>query len=133
MTAIVQHGPSILLALAVTIAGGIGALARTELNDFIAHRVKSDFPYGILTINIAGSFVLGILTGLIWYHGLPANLLTIAGIGVCGGFTTWSTAIWESLALLRLGLFAQAVAYTFGGLALAIAAAAAGIAIDALI
>jgi CrcB protein len=133
MTAAAQHGPGLLLVVAVTVAGGLGALARTELNDFIAHRVKSDFPYGILAINVIGSFLLGILTGLVWYHGLPANLLTIAGIGVCGGFTTWSTAAWETLALLRLRLFIQAIAYTFGGLVLAVGTAAAGIALAALV
>jgi fluoride exporter len=133
MIAATQQSPDLLLALVVTLAGAAGAVSRTLLNDFIAHRVASDFPFGILTINVAGSFLLGLLTGLAWYHGLPANVLTVAGIGLCGGFTTWSTAIWETLALLRLRLLAQAVLYTIGGVTVAVGAAAAGIAVAALV
>lgn len=127
------HSPDILLALVVAVAGGVGALARTEVNDFIAHRVASDFPFGILSINVTGSFLLGLLTGLAWYHGLPANDLTIGGIGLCGGFTTWSTATWETLALIRLRLFLQALTYTLGGLGLVVGAATAGIGVAALL
>jgi CrcB protein len=123
--------PDLGLALAVTLAGGAGALLRTLLNDAVAHRLAGDFPLGILSINIAGSFLLGLVTGLAWYHGLSSTTLAIVGIGLCGGFTTWSTAIWETLALLRLRLFAQAAFYTLGGLGLALGAAAAGIGIAA--
>lgn len=126
------QSPDLVLALAVTVAGALGALARTLVNDAIAHRVASDFPFGILAINVTGSFVLGLLTGLALYHGWPTNVVTIAGIGACGGFTTWSTSIWETLQLLRLRLFTQSVLYTVGGLALAIAAAAAGIGLAGL-
>ncbi|HVB90872.1 MAG TPA: CrcB family protein [Acidimicrobiales bacterium] len=118
--------------LAVMAAGGAGALARTFVNDAIAHRVRADFPFGILTVNVTGSFALGLLTGLTWYHGLSSEAFTIAAVGVCGGFTTWSTAIWETLALLRLRLFTQAALYTLGGLALALGVAAAGIGVAAL-
>jgi CrcB protein len=124
--------PGLSVAMAVMLAGAFGALARTLVNDAIAHRVASDFPFGILAVNVEGSFALGLLTGLTWYHGLPANALTIGGIGLCGGFTTWSTAIWETLQLLRLRLFTQSALYTVGGLALAVAAAAAGIGVAGL-
>jgi CrcB protein len=113
-------------------AGAVGALGRTYLNDAIAHRVATDFPIGILTVNVSGSFVLGLVTGLAWYHGLSPTAATIVGVGLCGGFTTWSTAVWETLALLRLRHRTQAVAYTFGGLALAVGVAAVGIVIAAI-
>jgi CrcB protein len=129
---ITTHSPSLLLALGILIAGAVGAVGRTVINDAMAHRIRSDFPYGILTINVMGSLLLGVLTGLTWYHGLSANVLTVGGIGLCGGFTTWSTAIWETLALLRLRLFTQAALYTFGGLALAVGGAAIGIGLTGL-
>lgn len=131
MTA-VAHAPDLTLALVIALAGGLGALARTELNDAMAHRVASDFPFGILAVNVSGSFVLGFLTGLAMYHGLSSHTLFVAGVGFCGGFTTWSTAIWETLQLLRLRLYAQSAAYTLGGLALAVGAAALGIAAASL-
>ena len=55
---------TVTLGLAVLVAGAFGALARQLLNDAIAHRVRSDFPFGILTINLLGSFALGLLTGM---------------------------------------------------------------------
>jgi fluoride exporter len=126
------HSPTLGLALAVAGAGALGALLRTFLNDAIAHRVRSDFPFGILSVNVSGSFLLGLLTGLSWYHGLPADVVVVAGVGLCGGFTTWSTAIWETLALLRLGRLGQAASYTLGGLAMAVGAAGLGIGLAAL-
>jgi CrcB protein len=123
----------LVLALWVTVAGGLGALARTFVNDAIAHRVRSDFPWGILSVNLTGSLLLGLLTGLAWYHGLSADALTVGGVGLCGGLTTWSTAIWESLQLARLRLFTQATLYTLLGLAVAVGAAAAGIGLAALV
>jgi CrcB protein len=128
-----SHLSTLSLTLAVSVCGGAGALFRTFVNDAIAHRVRSDFPFGILTINVTGSFLLGLLTGLYWYHGLSSDLLTVAGVGLCGGFTTWSTSIWETLALLRLRLFAQAAAYTLGGLGPAVGVAALGIGAAALL
>jgi CrcB protein len=130
--ATVGHSPTLWLALAVTLCGGTGALVRTLINDALAHRIRSDFPFGILSINVAGSFLLGLLTGLHLYHGLSTATLAMLGAGLCGGFTTWSTAIWESLQLLRLRLLSQATLYTLGGLLLAIAAAAGGIGIAVL-
>jgi fluoride exporter len=130
--AVAAQSPGLVLALAVTLAGGAGALGRTLVNDAVAHRLRSDFPFGILSINVVGSLVLGLLTGLAWYHHLPADVLTVAGIGLCGGFTTWSTAIWETLALIRLRLFSQAALYTLGGMVLAVGGAAAGIGLAAL-
>jgi CrcB protein len=126
------HSPGLTLLLAVLLAGASGALARTFVNDAIAHWARSDFPFGILSINVAGSFLLGLLTGLHLYHGLSTATLAMLGAGLCGGFTTWSTAIWESLQLLRLRLLSQATLYTLGGLLLAIAAAAGGIGIAVL-
>ena len=130
------HSPSpthnLVLAVSVAVAGALGALARNLLNDAMAHRVRSDFPYGILTINLAGSFALGLLTGMALYLGLSTDALLIAGTGVCGGFTTWSTSIWETLQLLRLRLFAQTALHTLGGVAIAVGLAAAGIALAGL-
>jgi CrcB protein len=132
MSATVTHSPSLLLIPAILLAGAFGALARTLINDAIVQRVASDFPYGILIINLIGSFVLGLLTGMAMYHGLSADALIVTGTGICGGFTTWSTSIWESLQLLRLRLFRQSVLYTVGGLALGVGVAAAGLGLAAL-
>jgi CrcB protein len=105
------------LALLVALCGGLGSVARFFLDGAIEDRVTTTFPVGILTINIAGSFLLGRLVGLLWYHG----------IGFCGGFTTWSTASWETLVLLKRNERAAAALYALGGLAVALGVGIVGV------
>ena len=81
---------------------------------------------------MGGSLVLGLVTGLVWYHGLGNRARVVLGLGFCGGLTTWSTASWESVRLAQDGRWKEAFVYTLGGLAAALAAAAAGIALGAL-
>ena len=54
-------------------------------------------------------------------------MLAIAGIGLCGGYTTWSTASWETVHLVHTGHRTEAVVYTLGSLVVCLASAAAGI------
>jgi CrcB protein len=116
----------VILAIAVGVAASLGAILRYGLDEVISRRSGTPVPLGTMVVNISGSFVLGLVTGLAAHHGLPSRTATICGAGLCGGFTTWSTYCWESLALARdraLG----AMAFTLGAsLALCLAAAAAG-------
>ncbi len=114
------------LALAVAGAGGGGAGCRYLMDRAIQGRRRSTFPFGTLAVNVSGS-----LTGLLTYHGLSSRVLAVAGTGFCGGFTTWSTASWESVRLLIDHSWPRAAVYTLGGLAAALLAAAAGIALGA--
>ena len=59
--------------------------------------------------------------------------LAVVGAGLCGGYTTWSTASWETIHLLHTGHRGEAVVYTLGGLAVCLAAAAVGIGLMALV
>ena len=89
-------------------------------------------PVGTLVVNASGSLLLGVLTGLSLYHGLGPHLLAVIGIGLCGGYTTWSTASWETIHLLHTGRRTDAVVYTLSSLALCLVAATAGIGLMAL-
>jgi CrcB protein len=77
--------------------------------------------------------VLGVLTGCSLYHGLGPHQLSVAGVGLCGGYTTWSTASWESVHLVRNGHRTEALVYTFGGLVTCLGAAALGIGLAGLL
>jgi CrcB protein len=132
-TAATTHSPTLLLALAVAVAGGVGALLRALLIHHLSVRRPDPLPVGTLVVNASGSLLLGFLTGLSLYHGLGPHPLSVAGIGLCGGYTTWSTASWETVHLVRSGHRSAALAYTFGGLFLCLAAAAAGIALAAAV
>lgn len=89
------------IAALAALAGGLGAVARFVVDALVNRRLpNSPLPAGTLSINISGSFLLGLLTGLAARHsGLPPALTNIAGAGFCGGYTTFSTA---SLEVVRL-------------------------------
>ena len=123
--------PTLGLALLVACAGGAGAVARALLIHHLGLRRSDPLPLGTMVVNASGSIVLGFLTGLSLYHGLGPRVLAVAGIGLCGGYTTWSTASWETVHLVHTGHRAEAIAYTLGSLVVCIAAAAAGIGLAA--
>jgi CrcB protein len=128
----VSSSPTLGLAFIVALAGGAGAVLRALLIHHVALRRNDPLPVGTMLVNASGSLLLGILTGLSLYHGLGSHLLAVIGVGLCGGYTTWSTASWETMHLLHTGQRAYAAIYTVGGLAVCLGAAAAGIGITAL-
>jgi len=127
------HSPTLALAFVVAAAGGVGAVLRALIIHHAARRRPDPLPVGTLVVNISGSLLLGFLTGLSMYHGFGSHDLDVAGIGLCGGYTTWSTASWESVHLYREGQRPEALFYTFGGLALCLGVAAAGIGLGGLV
>lgn len=76
--------------------------------------------------NVSGSFLLGLALGMAAHHGLPVGPTAIIGTGFAGGYTPWSTYLWESLALAETGALAPAL-LNLGGSLLAGPAAAAGL------
>ena len=119
------------LALAVAFGGALGAVLRYLADGAVGDRVGGPFPWGTLSVNVAGSLLLGFLIGLTWYHGLPEHWRLVLGTGFCGGLTTWSSASWETVRLAEEGLWRHAATYALGGLALALFAGAAGLALAA--
>jgi CrcB protein len=128
----VSSSPTLGLALVVALAGGAGAILRALLIHHVGLRRQDPLPVGTMLVNASGSLLLGILTGLSLYHGLGSHLLAVIGVGLCGGYTTWSTASWETAHLLRTGQRGYAAVYTVGGLAVCLGAAAAGIGLTAM-
>jgi CrcB protein len=116
-----------MLTLAVSLAAGLGALARYLLDQQVQHRTGSAFPYGTLLVNLSGSLLLGLVVGLSLHHGLPQRLVLVVGTGFAGGYTTLSTWAWESLALAEEGALLQAGLNVVGSFAAGLGAAAAGL------
>ena len=104
--------------LLVMLGGAAGAVVR-----FLVDRLTGPYPVpvGTLAVNVAGSFVLGLLTGL--GPALPASLLTLLGVGFCGALTTWSTFAFQSVSL---GSWRWAVVNVAATLVLGIGAAVLG-------
>ena len=80
--------------VALSLAGGLGAWLRFTADTHIRRRHRGAVPIGTLTINLVGSFLLGVLTGVLVHHP-SSTLKAVAGTGLLGGFTTFSTATVE--------------------------------------
>lgn len=116
-----------LLVLAVAIAGGLGAVARLVLDGVTRSLIRVAFPLGTTVINVTGSFLLGLVTGLAIANGLPAEWRAILGTGFLGGYTTFSTASYETVRLAQQGRYRAALFNGVGMLVLALAAAGLGL------
>ncbi len=118
--------------IAFLVAAAAGALARYLLDSVVQDRTGGRFPWGTCIINITGSFLLGLVTGAVLYHGFSAQGRFVVATGFCGAYTTFSTFTFETLSLAESGRPLAAarivVLSTAGGLV----AAAAGLALATL-
>ncbi len=118
------------MLLAIALGGALGALARHKAGSVAMHWLGSGFPYGSLAVNVAGSFLLGLLAGgLAFRFSLPLEARAFLMVGFCGAFTTFSTfaldfaTLTERGNLMLAGFYvaasvAGAILAMFGGLAL---------------
>jgi CrcB protein len=116
-----------VIGLWVALAGGGGAATRYVVDVEVRRRWPVSFPVGTLLINISGSLILGVLTGLVIAHGTTTDLKTVAGSGFCGGYTTFSAASVETIRLAEQRRWVACLSYAAGSIVLALLAAAAGL------
>jgi CrcB protein len=113
----------------VALAGALGALGRHGVHGLVQSRAASKFPYGIVVVNLTGSFVLGLLVGLVTYHGLDPDVRTVVGTGFIGAYTTFSSFSYDTLGLLEDGAPRAALVNALGSVALGLVVATAGFAL----
>jgi fluoride exporter len=112
----------------VVIGAGIGGGLRYVLGGLMADRWGMSFPWHTLVINVSGAFLLGVLMAVSVDRSLVApSARLFLGVGVLGGFTTFSTLSYESIALIEQGLVVQGTANMFGSGLLGMAAAVLGV------
>lgn len=111
----------------VFVGGGGGAVLR-YLAGLALGRWSQHFPWGTFAINVAGSFLLGLLFGLTYAREFrhERELSLLLGTGVLGGFTTFSTFELEGYSLLSGGHGGTALLYLGGSVVAGLAAAALG-------
>ena len=114
---------------ALVVGGGLGAGARYVVDGAVMRGRTGVFPVGILVVNATGSFLLGLLTGL---PAVAPAWLAILGVGVLGGFTTFSTVSVETALLGRRGRRDWALLNLLGTLVVCLIAAALGLTIGGL-
>lgn len=117
-----------MLSLLVAVAGGVGAGTRFVVDGALTHRISARLPVATLVINVTGSFLLGVLTQWGLTRG-SAVMVSILGVGFLGGFTTFSTASVELVALTRSQRPGAAVLLAVSMLVLSVTAAVLGIAL----
>lgn len=119
-----------MTSVLVALAGGLGAVARFLMDALVARRNPFRFPLGTIVINTVGSFVLGLVSGLVVHAaGTDAAMVSVVGTGFCGGFTTFSTASVEAARLWVAEGRPAGVRYAVGTALVCIAAAALGLAV----
>lgn len=90
----------------VALGGAVGSVGRFWLNGVISNRLGETFPWGTLAINVTGSFLIGMVAAVASPEGrmdsqTRAFATQLVMIGVCGGYTTFSSFSLQTLNLLR--------------------------------
>lgn len=120
-----------MLIPGIAIAEAVGAPSRFLLDGYVQEHTAGEMPLGTLVINVTGSFILGVLTGLALYHAFPSTPKIILGTGFCGAYTTFSTFTYETARLVEGGERSKALRNLILNLVLPALAAAAGWALAA--
>ncbi len=111
----------------VMIGGAIGAGARHLVGQAMLVRLGPGFPWWTLSINIVGSLAMGLLVGLLARGGAGGETTRLfVGVGILGGFTTFSSFSLEFWLLFERGQAGQAAAYVLASVAGALLACGAG-------
>jgi CrcB protein len=113
-----MNSPSTLQASTLVALGGAsGAVLRYHAGRLISavSGPNAVFPWGTFSINFVGSLAMGLLAGWLARHGTGGELWRLlVGVGVLGGFTTFSAFSLESALLIERGLFTSAALYAAG-------------------
>jgi CrcB protein len=120
-----------MIVVGVMVAGACGAVLRYLVDHVVQRRAPGGFPLGTLTINISGSFVLGVLTGSALHHGVPAAWLTVIGTGLIGAYTTFSTFSFDTVRLAEAEQWRLALLNVVVSIVLGLGAAGLGLAVGA--
>ncbi|WP_424937232.1 MULTISPECIES: fluoride efflux transporter FluC [Bacteria] len=114
-----------LALVLAALAGGLGAAARYLVDRGVSRLAGARFPWGVFLVNVTGSFALGVVTG-----ALPEAVFVV-GAGLLGGYTTFSTAMLDVVALWRDGSRRASAFNAWGMLLVSVLAAFGGLALGA--
>ena len=124
----VLHGRGQVLSV-IAAGGALGSLARWGLAEALPHD-RGAFATSTLVANVTGALALGVLMVLLLEVWPPTRLVRpFLGVGVLGGYTTFSTSMLDTEEMLRAGRAGVAAAYLFSTLALGLLASWSGVAI----
>ena len=101
---------------AAVAAGAIlGACLRFALSTWAAEHIGTDFPYGTFIVNLSGAFVIGLVLAYLAQRSSVDPLVRLFLVtGLLGGYTTFSSYVWEALSLAEQQAWLRAAVYVFG-------------------
>jgi len=119
-----------MIYLIVFIGAGLGGALRHGVNVAAARFVGPAFPYGTLFVNVAGSFLMGLLAGYFLVRpGVPQHVRLFLTTGILGGFTTFSAFSLDTALLIERHNYGLAAGYVVGSVISSLAALFAGLAL----
>lgn len=109
--------------LLVALGGAIGSLSRFGIGELFSNKTQSAFPWATLFINLLGCLVIGLIIGIFERYQLLSHhsLRSFFVVGLCGGFTTFSTFSLETLRLFQSSQNIQAITYVLISILLGLA------------
>lgn len=118
----------------VALGSALGGMARYGISGFVANRIGETFPWGTLVVNVSGALVIGTFAALVAPAGaLPGDLTVrqLVIVGLCGGYTTFSSFSLQTLSLARDAQWARALGNIAASVLLCLLAVWAGFALGA--
>lgn len=116
--------------IAIAVGGAAGALGRYGMQALALRLFGAGFPYGTLIVNVAGSFLMGLLAHWFLVRGVSAEVRSLVLVGCLGALTTFSTFSLDAAALYQRGELGAAAAYVILSVVLSIGALFAGLALS---
>lgn len=115
-----------MTVLWIMLGAAVGAPLRYLTDRAVQSRHDSVFPWGTWCVNVAGSFLLGLLAAGLSAGGVSPAVMAVLGVGLCGALTTYSTFGYETVRLLEAGSWFYAAAYVAASIAAGLGSATAG-------
>ncbi|WP_294191482.1 fluoride efflux transporter CrcB [uncultured Sphingomonas sp.] len=115
--------------LPVMAGGALGSAGRYLTGRFTLSLLGPDWPWGTMTVNFVGGLLMGVLTGMLARVSAPEGWRLFLGIGVLGGFTTFSSFSLDTVNMIERGAILPAVGYVAVSVIGAIVALFAGLSI----
>ena len=97
--------------LLVMIGGAVGSAGRYAVGKLTLGTLGPDYPWGTLAVNLIGGFLMGLLVGLLARTGGSEQTRVLVGVGVLGGFTTFSAFSLDAVTMIERGQWGVAVTY----------------------
>lgn len=122
-----------MILLFTALAGGIGGAARFTVDTWVSRRNHLSVPIGTVVVNLTACLLLGFLTGMVANHVDWQPIKQVLGVGLLGGYSTFSTASIEGARLMRQKRYLASLVHSGGMLIISIIAAILGLALGSLI